>query len=671
MQNEIAIENRDLICAYISDNPGSHLRKIARDLDIRLSTLRYHLDYLEKKQSIVCQRQNNRKVYFLPGKLKPQEKILVPLLQQQRYREILLILINSPGLNSYQIAERLAVCYSTASKYINALEDRKILFCKKIGRKKKYYINDEKSIVGLLRTYKNFMADMSFEIRTPMNTIMGMASLLLEEKLTPEQRDFVETIKASGEALMAMMNDILDFSKIERENIQLETQTFDLRNCIEEAQDIVAPRAAKQKINLVYVVDKTTPAAIIGDPNRLRQILVNLLNNAVESTEKGDVSISVSTKYSDQFCEIHFVIKDTGIGIPQEKADRLFKTYGQVIDRLFESFNQVDFESIIQVDEPVLNKDAGASLGLAISKKLVELMNGKIWAESKVGEGTTIHFTIKTEQVVVPSSFSTFPTKLEGKRILIADGSRANCRVLNQQALDWGLIPKATDSGQEALRLIQNAESFDIALLDINMPNIDGESLAREIRNCNMKMPLVAMAFIGQRIKSGLFDSLLYKPLKTSKVCDTIISLLKMQSISTIDQPPIKIQINQGSLSILLAEDNILNQKVFLTMLSRLGHKVDAVNNGIEALHAIERGNYDVVLMDIRMPEMNGLEATKLIRQRWHNGPKIVAVTAYALEGDREKFLAAGMDDYISKPIKMDELKALLEKYQSSYPTIA
>jgi len=212
MQNGTAIANRDLICAYISDNPGSHLRKIARDLDIRLSTLRYHLNYLEKMQSIVCQRQNNLKVYFPSGKLKPQEKILVPLLQQQRYREIILILINSPGLTSSQIAERLTICSSTASKYINSLEERRILFCRKIGRKKKYYINDEKSVVGLLRTYKNFMSDMSFEIRTPMNTIMGMTSLLLEEKLTPEQRDFVETIKASGEALMAIMNDILDFS---------------------------------------------------------------------------------------------------------------------------------------------------------------------------------------------------------------------------------------------------------------------------------------------------------------------------------------------------------------------------------------------------------------------------------------------------------------------------
>ena len=663
MQNGTAFANRDLVCAYIADNPGSHLRKIARELNIRLSTLRYHLDYLEKKQSIVCQRQNNLKVYFPSGKLKPQEKILVPLLQQQRYREIILILINSPGLTSSQIAEKLTICSSTASKYINSLEDRKILFCRKIGRKKKYYINDEKSVVGLLKTYKNFMADMSFEIRTPMNTIMGMTSLLLEEKLTPEQRDFVETIKASGEALMAIMNDILDFSKIERENIRLEIQTFDLRNCIEEAQDVLAPKAAKKRTNLVYTVDKTTPTDIIGDPNRLRQILVNLLNNAVELTEKGEVLISVSTKSLDQFCEIHFAIKDTGTGIPQENADTLFKTYGQVMDRLFESFNQVDFESIIQIDERVLNKDAGASLGLAISKKLVELMNGKIWAESNVGEGTTVHFTINTAQVAVPSSFSTFPLNLNEKKILIADSSRANCRYLEMQAAEWGLIPIIADSGQDVMRLIHSGESFDIALLDIDMQDVDADSLAKEIRHNNAIMPLVAMAFIGQRIKAGLFDSSLYKPIKTSKLRDILISLLEKQSVSIKVQPSTKPQITDGILSILLAEDNILNQKVFLTMLSRLGHKVDAVANGIEALQAMERGHYDVVLMDIRMPEMDGLEATRIIRSRWHDRPKIIAVTAYALAGDREKFLAAGMDDYISKPIKIGELKALLERY--------
>jgi len=260
MQDGIAVENRRLILNYISDNPGSHLRKIARDLDIRLSTLRYHLDYLEKKRSIVCQKQENLKVYFVSDKIKPDEKVLIPLLQQQRYREIILVLINSPGLNFSQIANRLSIGASTASKYINILEDQKILFHKKFGREKKYYLNNEKSVVGLLRTYKNFMADMSFEIRTPMNTIMGLTGLLLDEKLTPEQRDFVETIRASGEALMVLINDILDFSKIEREKIELEIQTFDLRNCIEEAQDLIASKAAQKRLNLVYLLDKNTPS---------------------------------------------------------------------------------------------------------------------------------------------------------------------------------------------------------------------------------------------------------------------------------------------------------------------------------------------------------------------------------------------------------------------------
>jgi CheY-like chemotaxis protein len=293
-------------------------------------------------------------------------------------------------------------------------------------------------------------------------------------------------------------------------------------------------------------------------------------------------------------------------------------------------------------------------------------MNGKIWAESKVGEGTTVHFTIETGQVAIPSSFSTFPLNLNGKKILIADSSRANCRYLEMQAAEWGLIPTIADSGQDVMRLIQSGESFDIALLDVDMPDIDADSLAKEIRHNNVIMPLAAMAFIGKRIKAGLFDSSLYKPIKTSKLRDILISLLEKQSVSTKVQPSTKPQITDGTLSILLAEDNILNQKVFLTMLSRLGHKVDAVANGIEALQAIERGRYDVVLMDIRMPEMDGLEATRIIRSRWHDRPKIIAVTAYALEGDKEKFLEAGMDDYISKPIKFGELKAILEKYQQN-----
>ena len=664
MQNGIATENREKICKYISDNPGSHLRKIARDINIRLSTLRYHLDYLEKKQSIICQKQNNLKVYFISGKLKPNEKIIIPLLQIQRYRDILLILIESPGLTSSQIADRLSIGSSSASKYINILEGQKILFFKKIGRSKKYYIDDEKSVVGLLGTYKNFMANMSFEIRTPMNTIMGMTNLLLEENLTPEQRDFVETIKASGEALIAILSDILDLSKITQEKMQLENQTFDLLNCIEEAQEIVALKAAKKKINLAYTISKIVPTLIIGDPNRLRQILVHLLNNALDLTEKGEVLISVSSRSSNQSCNLHFAIKDTGMGMPQESADRLFETYGQVINRLYESFSQADFESIINIDGPVLDKDAEASLGLAISKRLVELMNGKIWAKSKVGDGTTIHFTIKLEHAAITSTFSGVQSQLKGKRILIADGSRTNCHILDLQTREWGMVPTTTDSRQEALRLIQNDGSFDVAILDVDMPDMDGYSLAKQMHKYNKTLPLVALADIRQRIKPGFFAYSLSKPLKFSKLCNILVSLFEKQPIPTKDQPSLKAKTSKSSLSVLLAEDNLLNQKVFLTMLKRLGHNVDAVTNGIEALQAIEREHYDIVLMDIKMPKMNGLEAAKIIRQRWHDGPIIVAVTAFALEGDRDRFLAAGMDDYISKPIKIDELKALLEKYR-------
>jgi len=666
MQNSTAIENRDLICAYISDNPGSHLRKIARDLDIKLSTLRYHLDFLVKKQKIVCQRQNNLKVYFLSGKLKPQEKTLAPLLQQQRYREIVLVLIDLPGSTSSQIADRLSIKPSTTSKYINILEDQKILYCKKIGRKKKYYINDEESVVGLLRSYKNLMSDMSFEIRTPMNTIIGMTSLLLDEKLTPEQRDFVETIKASGEALMAMITDILDFSRIEQEKIQLDHQAFDLRNCIEEALDIIAPKAAKKKINVAYEVDKNTPAAIIGDPNRLRQILINILIFAVGQMKKGEVLISVSSKQLDRFFEIHFSIEDTGGGIPQDKIDNMFKTYGQVINLLFESFNQIDFESIIEINESSINNDVGANLGLAISKKLARLMDGTIWVVSKLGEGTEIHLTINAEHANVTSPFSIGMPKLIGKKILIVDACRTNCRILDQEALNWGLISTSTNSAKEALRLIQSGHSFDIALLDINTTDMDGITLATNIRKFDVNLPLIALTSVGQHVKPGIFASTASKPIRHLKLRDKIISLLEKKSPSADIHPQIEAAAKKSTLNILLAEDNILNQKVFMTMLIRLGYEADAVSNGLEALKAMEQKHYDLVLMDIKMPEINGIEATKIIRQRWYDKPKIIAMTAYALAGDREKFLAAGMDDYISKPIKVGELKALLEKYHQT-----
>ncbi|MDD1753328.1 MAG: response regulator, partial [Methanotrichaceae archaeon] len=532
------------------------------------------------------------------------------------------------------------------------------------GREKKYRVNDEKSVIELLKTYKKFMTDMSYEVRTPMNTIMGMTSLLLDGKLTPEQRDFVEAIKVSGDALMAILSDILDFSKIEMDRTEFEIQTFDLRSCIEDALDLVASKASDKRLNLAYIIDRFTPDAIIGDPNRLRQILVNLMDSAVDFTERGEVVLSVSSKPSDSLYEIRFAIKDTSSGIPPDRIDHLFEPYSQVMDHLSESFNQLDFESFSQIDDSPASRFGGTSLRLAISKRLVELMNGRIWVESKVGEGSTVHFTIKTEYVKGLSPLAGIQEQLDGKRILLVETNLTNQHILGQHAQEWGMNPMITGSSHEALRLIQGADHLDIALVDVDTPEIDGLSLAREIRRYNKSLPIVALSSNRLRMESDFFDRLITKPIKLAQLHDTLTSVLAKETMGARRQVRIEPRTTPSSLKILLAEDNLPNQKVALTMLKRLGYKVDAVADGMEALHALERQNYDVVLMDVRMPRMDGLEATRIIRQRWRDKPKIIAITAYALKGDRDKCMAAGMDDYISKPIRLEDLSKLLVKYQ-------
>ncbi len=665
MQEDIGIDNRKAILDYVSGNPGAHLRKIARDLDIHLSTLRYHLDNLEKQGLIGCQKQNNLKVYFTSGRLKPIEKTLTPLLQQKRFRDIILVLIDYPGLTFSQIVEKLSIGSSTASKYINTLEDQKILFHEKSGREKKYYLSDEKSVIELLATYKQFMENMSYEIRVPMNTIVGIASLLLDGNLTPEQRDFVEMIKVSGDALMSIINNILDFTKIERETITLDVQDFNLRDCVEEALDSVALIAAEKKLDLAYITDKNTPGSINGDRNRLSQVLVNLLNNAVKFTEKGEVLVSASSKRSGSQYEIHFTIKDTGIGVPQDEIDHLFESYGQAMDRLSESFNQADFESFSHASDPATKKYTGKGLGLAISKKLVELMKGKIWAESKVGVGSSIHFTIMVEQVSSVLPFSGVQPLLQGKHILIVEGNKTIRNIHNLQAWDWGMIPVTVDSSHEAARLIQHGNPFDVVVLDNDMPEINGISLARTIRKYQKALPLLTLAFVDQRIEADLSDATLWKPVKLSELHNALISVFTARAEPLKEPLPIREETGPGSMRVLLAEDNVSNQKVTMTMLKRLGYNADVAANGKEALRALENQSYDLVLMDVRMPEMNGLEATRIIRQRWpEKGPKIIAITAFALQGDKEKCLAAGMDDYISKPVRMNELAKMLGKYQ-------
>ena len=523
MPKEIQVENRKFILSYISDNPGSHLRKIARDLDISLSTLRYHLEYLEKKGEIICQKQNNLKVYFLSDKLKPHEKMLIPILQQKHYRDIILALIEAPGLTSTQIADKLSIGNSSASKYINLLEDQEILFHQRSGREKNYYVNDEKSIIELMATYKKFVADVSHGVRTPMNTIMGMTSLLLEEDITPEQKDYIETIRKSGEAMMVLINDIFDLSKADKDAVVLEHQPFSLRGCIEESLEIVSAQADKKGLNLVFAIKYGTPDTIVGDHGRLRQVLVNLLSNAVKFTDAGEIDVSVSSKaLGDNKCQISLAIKDTGIGIPKDK-----------MAHVFQPFDQAEMD--------VSGTNEGAGLGLSISKRLVELMGGTIWAESEVGTGSTVYFTIETEAV---------------------------------------------------------------------------QRRSAELENSNK---------------------------------------------------PIENLAERHPLRILVAEDDPYNQKVLLEMLRKMGYMADAVADGTEVLQALEIQPYDLIFMDIKMPLMDGIKATHEIRKRWpHSGSKIIAVTAYAMAGDKERCLGAGMDDYIAKPVAIDNLAGILSKYQPS-----
>jgi len=606
--------------------------------------LRYHLDHLEKSGLVVSQKQNNLKIYFASGKLKPEEKALTQLLQQKRFRDIILILIDSPGSTFSQIAQRLSMSPSTASKYINILEDRDVLSHEKVGKQKRYRIKNEKSVIELLKTYKKLMADMSYEIRMPMNAIVGMTSLLLSDDMTPEQKDFVETIRISADALMAVVNDILDFSKIEREDTGLEIQTFNLRGSIEDALQSFAGKAAAKRLNLAYLLDKISPNVIIGDPKKLRQILVNLLDHAVNNTRKGEVTLFVSSTRLDPLYEIHFQIKDTGPGIPSDRIDHLFDS---------------------GIEPRAANKSKGMPQGFAESKGLVELMSGRIWAESRVGEGSTIHFTIKTKHVPNISPLTGVQLPLDGKRILILDGSKTIRDFLAVQAGEWGMIPITIAEKDEALGLLQGVDPFDIALLDTSRSLNGALAAAKDLRKADKSLPLVAITFAGQQIGSDLFAASLTKPIRQADLFNCLSTVFSGTSHPGYGAPGTPESARPGSMRVLLAEDNLSNQKVILMMLKRLGYPAKAVSSGKEALHALESEHFDAVLMDVRMPEMDGLEATRIIRQRWNNKLKIIAITAYALKGDRERCLAAGMDDYISKPVKMEELAEMLSKFRA------